>query len=396
MTRSEENLGRVVKAWADPMRPEDVEAARRRFLESVREEPAPSRPWGIATVAAALLIAGIVFVAIVSPGDPGTPSGQEDKGKPPEFVRVGDMGVGGALAAWSPDGKRIALYREKTLWVHDSRTWKVMQYGPLEAAQVMSLAWHPSGKWIGVTACSTLDALQAGIIDQILAIDAADLTKRTAYRSGLVAGLGFLDGDRIACASRDGAIVGITPGPGMAVHDLVQAEKGVVAIAGSPDGRWIGVLGNRIEVFDAKTRTRRALMEPRSATAGKPVSPMIVFSPDSRLMAVEGETGTVILYETANWKEVHRWVPNGRDIAQMQFTPDSRYLVTQDPGSIAGKGMLQAWRITSDWKYVASIEIPAFAHAILSPTDDRIAVNFLPDPKAEAYRTVIYRLRQPE
>jgi WD40 repeat protein len=120
----------------------------------------------------------------------------------------------------------------------------------------------------------------------------------------------------------------------------------------SPNGEWLatGLDGNRLWAVDGESWKEGRRLQP-----GETVDP--VFSPDSRFVAHDTNTGTVRLVEVASGREVARLPDPQLDIAIPSFTPDGARLITLTNGNVPG---IHVWDLRSirqelatmglDWK----------------------------------------------
>lgn len=141
------------------------------------------------------------------------------------------------------------------------------------------------------------------------------------------------DGQRLVSGSEDHQVI---------VWDFARREKlktlthhtgWVNSIAYSPDGKWFatGSSDKSVIVWDAEKMEKvKMLNEHRDAVKA------VAFSPDGKLLATSSGSDTggnvdfrTVLWEVNGWRQL-RALPEGRTYGNLLFSPDSRWLKTQD------------------------------------------------------------------
>ncbi len=136
-----------------------------------------------------------------------------------------------------------------------------------------------------------------------------------------------------------------------AVRKLHADRRGVLAVAFSPDGRWLGSAdaGGGVLVWDAASGSRRAeLMSVDDPEASTLTS--VAFSPDSRLLAVGGHDRSIRVWDVASWASgIGRSRPQALFTLQhpgtvygLGFSPDGRTL-----SAAYGDGIVRDWDLAS-------------------------------------------------
>lgn len=102
----------------------------------------------------------------------------------------------------------------------------------------------------------------------------------------------------------------------------------------------------------------------------------LAFSPDSKLLALESDNGTIILRDTIGW-QIKQTLQGPADVRCCAFSSNSQLLL-----SASENGTILVWD-TCEWKIQKSMEIPkAFNHMALSANGKLIALTLDEDPSA--------------
>ncbi len=109
-----------------------------------------------------------------------------------------------------------------------------------------------------------------------------------------------------------------------------------LSVSWSSDGSWLAIASVRepVQVINMSTNEEYALYPPNGMAAE------VAFSPDGRFLAIGGANSEIEIRSTGNWSLHTRFVshPNGWDwrggppsfaLAALEWTPDSRYLLTE-------------------------------------------------------------------
>jgi WD40 repeat protein len=236
--------------------------------------------------------------------------------------------------AWSPTGNLLAARSlEGTIRLWDvatarPRTWLIQHQG-----MVPSWAFSPDGKLL-VTASSDGTArlwdLAAGEPEGLI-LEHPDRVWKVAFSP---------DGKRLATASEDGAArlwdtdltreipgrLGQPSGPPLFHPDRPNGGGGVLAVAFSPDGRWLALVGDSgaVCVWDPAT----GQMQGKVAAANRDPVRAVVFSPDGQLLAGNSPQDTVRLWRTGTWKDLGVTMTHEGTVEAVAFSPDGKLLAS--------------------------------------------------------------------
>jgi RNA polymerase sigma factor (sigma-70 family) len=189
---------------------------------------------------------------------------------------------------------------------------------------------------------------------------------------------GYTDGMRLVAFSPDGKhllVAGeqgarlLDPATGKQTSLLGEGRSSTRCVAFSPDGKQIAVSeGGGVALYEAATGKRQRLVPPGSR--------WLVYAPDSRRIALNGVTETMIrICDAATGEESLRF-DNGSDVVMVAFAPDGKTL------AVVGKD-----RIVRVWD-TAGRAVHAFAEDLAEPARDSIAaLAFSPDGKVLAAGT---------
>jgi WD40 repeat protein len=132
--------------------------------------------------------------------------------------------------------------------------------------------------------------------------------------------------------SPDGRYLGVGDGTGAAVYETSSGKQltrlghgiGVHSIAFSPDERWIA-LGDDQGTVEVRSADGGDTIPTAGMNLSEPVS-NVSFSTDGRFLGITGLMGTVRLVTTANWQHSD-FVHADENAFVAAFSPDSRYFV---------------------------------------------------------------------
>jgi WD40 repeat protein len=224
-------------------------------------------------------------------------------GSVPEFF----PDEGPAIAATSPDGKRLAVLEGGTaVAVHDLETGERLFATPDHGAPVVAIAWSPDGEEIA-----------------------------TGEHTGLTA---WSATDGVKVRSYEGA-------PATLPADLAPpgTPNGAEAIAFSPDGQLLAAAFGDGQIRMWNARSGAAVGKPLGTAAKADVPQDIAFSPDSSIIAAafaaaEGDAG--VAWRASDGKELYTLNIDdgyGRGSAAA-FSPDGELLATG-----GGSGEIKLW-----------------------------------------------------
>jgi WD40 repeat protein len=195
--------------------------------------------------------------------------------------------------AFSPDGKRLAVCRDKALWLHDVASGRAALRVPLAAGFACEFAFLPDGKALAV--CDLSDTVRL---------------------------YGAADGKELRAFKREG-------GP-------------VIHVRFSPDGRWLltvpdnDVQPDSCSVWDVVAgKERHRLKGPRDLVR------CAAFSPDSKYLAMGCQHPELVLWDLASGKEARRFETAGA-FASVAFSPDGKTVAVA-----SGEGVIRLWDVAT-------------------------------------------------
>jgi WD40 repeat protein len=186
--------------------------------------------------------------------------------------------------------------------------------------------------------------------------------------SGAVNDLAFsARGDRLAGAGPDGVLLWSTP---RARARLLPVPGGVLRLAFSPDGRYVGAacVDGTVRLWFARTGGRFRVMHGHRA----PVTDL-AFSPDGKLVATSSEDSDGRIWSVATGTSLHVLRGHFGSVTSIAFSPNSRWLVTAGPISAAiwprSTGILLGF-LRGDTDLLTSVAFSPDGHVILSASRD--------------------------
>jgi TonB family protein len=275
--------------------------------------------------------------------------------------------------SFSPDGQSLAVLNcDKGLAVWNLKSGQ-LRFSVKETAEVSSLAFHPSGRWLAFVGG---DNKTVKIWDLLNGSEFQTLHGHTAE----VYAIAFMqDGDRVASISRDGALRLWNLFTGRELHEVQMGA--IQSAVFSSDGSLLATQGpsslhemrQEIKLWNVEDgRPLRTL----PAGTGRGV---MEFSADSALLADAGydwdsESKTskngIRVYDTTTGDKIHEIVfPNQKfRPASLAFSPDGRWLAMgEDEGS--GGEDVDVWE-TATGRYILHLRHEDFGRKIVAFSPD--------------------------
>jgi WD40 repeat protein len=195
------------------------------------------------------------------------------------------------------------------------------------------------------------------------------------------------DGKRLASVGSDYTTADAI-GEGLKVWEadtgrVLLTLPGVNQMAFSPDGKWLAAPREKedfpleVAIWDASTgREARRLTLPRFGVSSVYT---MAFSPDSKLLAVRGGYGTVIIWDRTTGKEVHTLHGHLERVRCMVFRPDGTELATS-----SDDGMVRIWNVATGRCQRAFTVVPSgVAWAVAYSPDGQSLATGGDDPRVK-------------
>lgn len=132
------------------------------------------------------------------------------------------------------------------------------------------------------------------------------------------------DGNRLAVASPTGGTTLLNIANGK--QTPVAHQDGAVAVAFSPDGKYVVTAGAELQISELATGRTKRLEHDKVTT--------VAFSPDGRYLASAGTDETARVWDIGSWTEVTPPLKHGESVNSVTFDPGSTYLATMTDNTI--------------------------------------------------------------
>ncbi len=240
------------------------------------------------------------------------------------------LGRGGRIThpSFSPDGRYLAAAEGKAVSIWDTTSGRVLRQFGLEAPGLVA-AWSPDGSRLAVGTW----APGAAEVWEI-----ASGRKLQSFAHGQTHGVGTLawspDSNRLASGDWPGKLFLWDAATGKLVQELKghQEGSGLTSLAWSPDGRMLAGGGGGGSIFLWESDSGRVARILRGHEG--PIH-TVAWSPNGKLLASGGHDRTVQLWEPAGIKPLHvlkatdpveslAWSSDGRALAAVGFGVPAR------------------------------------------------------------------------
>lgn len=255
-----------------------------------------------------------------------------------------------ARAAWSPDGKKIALLdRDNSIGVWNLESGEMIHRLEGHSGQILSLAWSQDRSTL---ASSSLDGTL-----RIWDTNTGQTTFKLAGHSSFVICLAWSpDGKTLASGSYDRTVRLWEPSVGRSLRVLEGHSDNVRSLAWSSDGKRLasGSEDRSIRLWQPMTGQNEEIME-----HSQPVS-NVAWSSDGETIGSAGQDATIRLWDRKTGALV-RVLTDDAPFSWLSWTPDDRMMVSSsedmaiklwDP--LTGKN-IRVLGSDSGWVYTAAL-----------------------------------------
>jgi len=302
----------------------------------------------------------------------------------PHFELVKQMDFDGEwspkMAAWSPDGRRLALADQGAgVRIYDTANWKAVAWIDTGCWSVRHLEYSPSGSFLAV-AQETLDLHKPDTLERAFSIDVSTFDMRFTADDRILVSSSTVEEGLLVLSRKDG------------VWAREKAPRRLDHFFVSPDGKWAAAYSwtdrvDGLDVLDSRTFEKAASFKP--GPCDDPVrwfAEYAAFSPNGAWLAFRGFNGELAAVRIRDWEPLQRWRPNGTHV-ECAFTHDSKHLVTA-----GDDGIVRAWRCET-WREVSNAPLEGRATLLVAPrSGDRVLVLHVMKGRT---RLSVYRLFQP-
>ena len=220
---------------------------------------------------------------------------------------------------FSPDGKSLAVAHagNNSLVVWDVATRR-RTFVISESSDVSSVAYSPHGDVLAIGTGSVVK-----LLDPSTGGSRRELNDQR--NSVTVRSLAFTpDGKQLATAGTDRTVKIWDLTSGEVLRTLADFEGNVVGVAISPDGKWLATscgTDDAVKLWELEQPE-----QPRHQfRLREGYVPQIVFSPDSRLLAIPNYGGTVPVFDVVSGEEFVQFTDVGSSYCAA-FSPDGKWL----------------------------------------------------------------------
>jgi WD40 repeat protein len=221
---------------------------------------------------------------------------------------------------FSPDGKRLALTREREVIIESFLPPKVEPCRTLPgptAEPVWALAFSPEGRLASRAGDRTITLWD---VDSASAVHSWRCPVAIAEETNLV----FRGNTRLLSGCEGERLQVWDPGTGRA-DGAGPPARNARCCAASPDGRWLATAdgGNAILLWDLATGQQVRAFDHKDSEVRS-----LAFDPGSQQLASCGSGGTVKLWDTATGKELRTCRGHSMSVACVAFSPDGRRMAS--------------------------------------------------------------------
>jgi WD40 repeat protein/DNA-binding SARP family transcriptional activator len=279
-------------------------------------------------------------------------------------VRVPDSVTGNGDV--SPDGSRMAYVDGDQVGFLDLDTGVTTPMSPFEDAPYIASAWAPDGtKWAHPVRGGRVDVLDPSNGRLISSASTGGAIFDMSYSA---------DGRQLVVAA--GHTVEVFDAESMApLLEPIRLDRPVGTVDPSPDGRLAFVTFLPAQNWHSQALSHSGalvdLVSGRVLRRGElPIDGIhfAAFSPRGGQVAVSGELGQVLLFDTETWKPVAPTVsPNGAFVMSVSYSPDGTRLLT------AGRNEARL-RDSASGKQIGIVKLPGYAWSAAFRPDGTIRI----------------------